>query len=150
VNLPLIRAAFFDLGDTLVVAADRSWVPGAREALAALRARGLQLGVISNTGDLSRAQLAPLLPADFDWAAFDPALVILSAEVGVEKPSPAIFQRAVAAAAAPAAACLFCTEDLTDTLAAQRAGMRGARVQPPPHSDVDGLVAALIAAGVLG
>jgi FMN phosphatase YigB (HAD superfamily) len=150
VNLAPIHAAFFDLGDTLVVSVDRSWVPGAKAALSELRSRGLRLGVISNTGNLSRAQLSQLLPADFDWAAFDSQLVILSAEVGVEKPSPEIFQRAVAAAATPAAACLFCTENLTDTLAAQRAGMLGARIQPPPNSDLGGLVTALVAAGVLG
>jgi len=150
VNLPSIRAAFFDLGDTLVVSADRSWVPGAKAALTELRARGLRLGVISNTGDLSRAQLTQLLPADFDWAAFDPKLVILSAEVGVEKPSPEIFQRAVAEAGVAAAACLFCTENLTDTLAAQRVGMLGARIQPPPGSDIDVMAAALVAAGALG
>ncbi|HEX4612910.1 MAG TPA: HAD hydrolase-like protein [Urbifossiella sp.] len=150
VDLPTIRVVFFDLGDTLVVSADRSWVPGAKAVLAELGSRGLRLGVISNTGDLSRDQLTPLLPADFDWAVFDSRLVILSAEVGAEKPAPGIFRRAVAAAGGAAAECLFCTETRRDTLAAQGVGMRAARVQPPPAPDIGGLPGELIAAGLLG
>jgi putative hydrolase of the HAD superfamily len=149
VTPPAVSTVFFDLGNTLVVAADRTWVPEARETLADLRGRGLRLGVISNTGGLTRAELAPFLPADFDWAAFAPELVILSAEVGVEKPSPPIFRLAVAAAAVPARECLFCTEDLTDTLVAQQVGMTVARVRPPPAADVGALAAALAAAGLL-
>jgi putative hydrolase of the HAD superfamily len=149
VTTPAITTVFFDLGDTLVVTADRSWVPGAKATLADLRGRGLRLGVISNTGDLTRPEVTPLLPADFDWAAFTPELVILSAEVGAEKPSPAIFRSSVKAAGVPAQECLFCTENLTDTLVAQRVGMPTARVRPPPAADVDMLVAALAAAGCL-
>lgn len=147
---PPTRTVFFDLGDTLVIRSDRSWVPGAKETLAALRDRGLRLGVISNTADLSREGLCQLLPPDFSWATFDPDLVILSSEVGVEKPDPEIFRRAVAAAGGAAGECLFCTEELIHALAAQRVGMAAARVRPPPASDVGGLVAALAAAGVLG
>jgi hypothetical protein len=149
VDLPQIRVAFFDLGDTLVVAATRSWVPGARDALLALAAAGLRLGVISNTGTLRHDQLTPLLPADFDWTVFAPELVILSAEVGVEKPDPEIFRRAVAATGGSAGACLFCTESLPDALVAQRVGLLSARVQPPPNADVAGLAAALVVAGAL-
>jgi FMN phosphatase YigB (HAD superfamily) len=145
-----VRVVFFDLGDTLVVPADRSWVPGAKATLAELRSRGLRLGVISNTGTLSRGQLTPHLPPDFDWAAFADQLVILSAVVHVEKPAVEIFRLAVKAAEVGAAECLFCTENLTDTLAAQRAGMHVARVIPPPHSDVGSLPAALSQAGVIG
>ncbi|AMV24433.1 Phosphoglycolate phosphatase [Gemmata sp. SH-PL17] len=144
-----VRAVFFDLGNTLVVSADRSWVPGAKAALADLRSRNLRLGVISNTGGRTREQLNPLLPADFDWAVFAPSLVILSGEVGYEKPSPEIFRRATDSSGVPAGECLFCTEDLIDTLVAQRVGMAAARVQPPPHADIGELVAALAAAGVL-
>jgi FMN phosphatase YigB (HAD superfamily) len=149
VDAPPTRVVFFDLGDTLVASADRAWVPGAKAALADLASGGLRLGVISNTGNLSRDQLAELLPADFDWATFAPELVILSAEVGVEKPSLEIFRRAVTTAGVAAAQCLFCTESLRDTLAAQRAGMLGARVQPPPHSDVASLAAVLSQTGAI-
>jgi FMN phosphatase YigB (HAD superfamily) len=145
-----IRVAFFDLGNTLVVTADRSWAPEAQAVLAELHTRGLRLGVISNTGDLSRDELSPLLPSDFDWSVFADELVILSSEAGVEKPSLEIFRRAVKAAGLDPAECLFCTEDLTDTLAAQRAGIMVARIQPPPHSDLGGLPAALAAVGAVG
>lgn len=144
-----IRAAFFDLGNTLVVTADRSWVPGAKAALAELRARNVTLGVISNTANLNRDELTPFLPVDFDWAMFAPELVILSAAVGVEKPAPEIFRVAIDSSGVSAGECLFCTENLTDTLVAQRVGMLAARVQPPPGADVGGLVAALVAAGGL-
>jgi putative hydrolase of the HAD superfamily len=149
VDRPPLRVAFFDIGDTLVETDTRRWVPGAKEALDALRAQELRLGVISNTGTLTRAELAPLLPVDFDWRAFAPELVILSSEVGVAKPNPEIFRRALAAAGSTAAECLFCTESLIDALVAQRVGMMSARVQPPPNADVGGLVAALAAAGVV-
>lgn len=46
----------------------------------------------------------------------------------------------------PAGECLFCTEDLTDTLAAQGVGMAAARVRPA-GGDLGGLVATLVAAG---
>jgi putative hydrolase of the HAD superfamily len=150
VELPRTRVIFFDLGDTLVVPDDRSWVPGARDTLANLHSRGVRLGVISNTGDWSRDQLAQHLPVDFDWSLFEPRLVILSSEVGVEKPSPQIFQLAVEAAAVPAAECLFCSDDPRETLAAQRVGVLGARVQPPPRPDIGGLVEDLVAVGLLG
>jgi FMN phosphatase YigB (HAD superfamily) len=147
VDVPPTRAIFFDLGDTLVIPADRSWVPGAKAALAALGARG-RLGVISNTGGLSRDGLSPLLPADFDWAVFAPELVILSGEVRVEKPDPAIFRLAVAAAGLPAVGCVFCTENLRDALVAQGEGMIGARLRPPPDSDIALLADVLSQAGI--
>jgi len=149
VAIPHIRAVFFDLGNTLVVTRDRSWVPGAKEALAELRARNVPLGVISNTGDRDQDQLTPLLPVDFDWATFAQGMVILSGVVGVEKPDAKIFRLAVDASGVHAGECLFCTEDLTDTLVAQRVGMLTARVQPPPGGDVGDLVAALVTAGYL-
>src|SRR5262245_12714253 len=121
-----IEVIFFDLGDTLVSTAERRWLPGAKELLGALRGRGLRRGVISNTGALNRDQLKPLLPADFAWSLFDADLVLLSSEVGVAKPSPRIFE-AAATRAGGAGNCLFCTEDLTDTLVAQQVGLRAGR-----------------------
>src|SRR5579872_2537907 len=90
-----VQVIFFDLGDTLISSSTPNWLPGARQLLATLRGLGLRLGVISNTGNLSRDQLKPRLPADFDWALFDGELVLLSSEVGIAKPSPGIFEAAV-------------------------------------------------------
>ena len=147
-NLPYC-VVFFDLGNTLVVTKDRSWVPGARDAIAQLLKHGVRLGVISNTGNSSRDELAKLLPTDFDWTVFTPKYVILSSEVGPEKPALEIFNIAVKSTGLRAADCLFCTEDLTDTLAAQRTGMMTARLQLPPNSDMKDLVGSLITAGVI-
>jgi len=142
--LPLpYRVIFFDLGDTLIRGGGRrEWVPGARETLARLRAGAdaSKLGILSNTANLKREQIVSnLLPPDFDLSWFEPSLVLLSSEVRVEKPSPAIFRLALERAgklgAAPTA-CLYCTEDLLETLAAQQAGMHAARLLlPPPTGD---------------
>ena len=49
----------------------------------------------------------------------------------------------------PAAQCLFCTESLPDALAAQQAGMRVARLQKPPNSDIAALFEMLRRVGML-
>lgn len=144
-----IRVVFFDLGDTLVTSANRQWVPGAQALLARLKARSLRLGVSSNTADLTRDELQPLLPVDFDWGLFEPGLIILSSEVGAEKPSHAIVESAVAAAGTPASGCLFCSESLVDTLAAQAVGMPAARVARPPDSELGELLDSLLRAGLI-
>jgi putative hydrolase of the HAD superfamily len=144
----VVKAIFFDLGDTLITK-DKGWVPGAKSVLADLRKRGLRLGLISNTGDWDRAELLQHVPPDFSFNLFEKVLVILSSEVHVVKPDPEIFRRAIKAAALPPGACLFCGEDLTETLAAQQVGLRAARVQAPPNSDIESLVEKLKAAGFL-
>jgi FMN phosphatase YigB (HAD superfamily) len=134
------RVIFFDLGGTLVQPG-AGWLPGAKESLAALRAAGFQLGVISNTpaGITTRQQLNHLLPSDFTWDLFDSPLALLSFEVGVSKPELEIFRRAVSNAGVPAAECLYCSEDLFETLAAQKAGLHSFRLQPPPTSEMQTL-----------
>jgi FMN phosphatase YigB (HAD superfamily) len=138
---------FFDLGDTLVTA-DKHWIAGAEEALRALHAKGVRLGILSNTGPLDRAHLASFLPPDFDFTLFEPELVVLSREVGLEKPDPRIFRLALQRAGTGAAA-FFCTEDMGHTIVAQRAGLVVLRVAPPPASDVARLPEILAEAGVL-
>jgi FMN phosphatase YigB (HAD superfamily) len=134
---------FFDLGMTLVGKDTTKWVPGAKALLQQLGAANLRLGVISNTGNLSRAELQSRLPADFDWDIFDPTLILLSSEVGVEKPSLDIFRLAISRAGVSAAQCLYCSEDLLETLAAQHVGMSAARIVPPPRGDLRKLEQAL-------
>lgn len=134
------RVVFFDLGQTLVVTATRRLVPGAAVTLSQLRAAGVRLGIISNTANMTRAQILARLPTDFDLNLFEPALVLFSSEAGVEKPNPTIFSRAVAQAGVPARECLYCSEDLLETLAAQGVGMAAARLLPPPQSDLSSLV----------
>jgi FMN phosphatase YigB (HAD superfamily) len=122
------KVIFFDIGKTLVTSNTSVWSPGARELLVTLRAQRIRLGVISNTADLTREALKDLLPPDFDWSLFDEPLIILSSEVRVKKPERAIFEKALTAAAVSASSCLYCSEDLVETIAAQQVGMHEARV----------------------
>lgn len=134
-TLTPVQVVFFDAGDTLVKrradAAPGSrfgWVAGAKAALSQLGAAGVRLGLLSNVPAMTRQQLQARLPADFSFDIFEPALFILSSEVGLEKPDPAIFELAVQRAGVPAVECLFCTEELLHVLAAQQTGMRAAWV----------------------
>src|SRR5262245_8146820 len=65
-----VSVVFFDLGDTLVSSVTTQWLPGATDTLSKLKQKGIRLGIISNTGDLDRADLQPLLPSDFDFNLF--------------------------------------------------------------------------------
>ncbi len=123
-----IRAVFLDLGDT-VVTGKRQWVPGVREGLARLKAAGIRLGVISNTGRLSRPELLDHhLPPDFDFGEFDPELVLLSSETGLEKPDQRVFLAARDRSGLAGGEIVFLDESLAPVLAAQRAGILALRV----------------------
>jgi FMN phosphatase YigB (HAD superfamily) len=126
---------FFDLGDTLVKG--KNWLPGAKELLGLISRDEIRLGIISNTGDLSRAGLLAALPADFPWGLFESDLIILSSQVKVEKPSPGIFRIARERSGCEPAKCLFCTENIIDGLVAQQLGLHAYRLQSPPDSDID-------------
>jgi len=134
-----ITVVFFDLGETLVTDS-RRWLTGAQALLKSLRQSGFRLGIISNTGGLTmRAEILNLLPADFDPDAFEANLILFSSEIGKEKPHQAIFVEAVARTHKPANQCLYCSEDILETLMAQQVGMRSIRVQTPPNSDLGAL-----------
>jgi len=147
-NTTFIKAAFFDLGGTLI-GNNRDWLAGAQNALTTLRAKQIRLGIISNTGHLSRPQIRALLPPDFDLGLFESNLVVFSSEVHVEKPDPNIFLLAIKQASVKPDECLFCTEEIAHIVAAQHVGMQTVRVQPPPHSSIGKIVEKLTAAGML-
>lgn len=84
----------------------------------------------------TRAEILELLPTDFDPTAFEAILTLFSSEVGKEKPHKEIFEEAVARAGTPANQCLYCSEDIVETLMAQQVGMRSIRVQTAPNSDL--------------
>ena len=133
-----ITVIFFDLGETLVTR-PRRWLPGAQALLDSLR-QEFRLGIISNTPGLStRTAILNLLPTDFDPNAFEANLTLFSSEIGKEKPDKAIFDEAVARAGKPANQCLYCSENIVETLMAQQVGMRSIRVQTAPNSDLSGL-----------
>lgn len=139
-----LQVIFFDLGDTLVHAPTRSWLPGAKALLASLKQKGFRLGIISNTSGLATRQaILDLLPADFDLDVFDSSLVLFSSEVGKEKPKMPIFEEAVARAGIPASDCLYCSENIVETLVAQHIGMRSIRVQTSPNTDLGTLELAI-------
>lgn len=134
-----ITVIFFDLGETLVTS-PRRWLTGAQALLKNLRQSGFRLGIISNTGDLTtRADILKLLPTDFDPNAVEANLILFSSEIGKEKPHKAIFEEAVARTGKPANQCLYCSENIVETLMAQQVGMRSIRVQTLPNSDLSGL-----------
>jgi FMN phosphatase YigB (HAD superfamily) len=136
----LIQVVFFDLGNTLVVSDTTNWNSSAKAVLTALKKKGVRLGIISNTGNLKREELKKRLPPDFDFNTFEANLILLSFEVGIQKPDVKIFQKAVSNAAVPASQCVYCSEDFQETLAAQKAGMIAARIVPPPKSDIGTVV----------
>ena len=88
-----IKVIFFDIGNTLV--SKKQWLPGAQEFVRAVKEKKIRVGLISNTGDLTRDKLQQLLPEDFDFGTFEDGLILLSSEIGIEKPSLGIFSLAV-------------------------------------------------------
>lgn len=99
--------------------------PGARETLDVLAARGLKLGVVSNSngtvaGMLERAGLATHL-----------GCVVDSGAVGVEKPDPRIFAIAAQRLGVAAAACVYVGDFYSiDVRGARAAGMEGVLLDP--------------------
>jgi putative hydrolase of the HAD superfamily len=97
--------------------------PDARSALAELRARKLKLGVVSNWDPRLPGLLEQLGLAGF----FD--AVVYSSAVGVEKPDPRIFRRAVEAlGVAPRAALHVGDGRVEDFEGAEAAGLRALRL----------------------
>ncbi len=131
-------AIFFDIGGTLV--ASGQWVEGAEAALAELGARDIPVGVISNTDNLTRDEVLDLLPGDFDFDRFEPDLVVLSSEVQIAKPDPRIFALAVERAGVVPSRCLFCGEDLAETVVAQQVGLHAIRLTEHATADFAALI----------
>jgi HAD superfamily hydrolase (TIGR01509 family) len=123
------KAILFDIGGTLV-SRDRTWAPGAERALAVLRAAGIPVGLLSNTGTLSRLQLRMHhLPPTFRFTDFPDELVNLSSEARTAKPDPAAFRKAARKAGLAPNEILFLDEGLEHVMAAQHAGMLALRVE---------------------
>jgi putative hydrolase of the HAD superfamily len=123
------KVVFFDIGDTLV--SKKKWLSGAKELISHLKSKRIRIGLISNTGNLSRDELEKLLPSDFEFELFEEGLVLLSSEVGVEKPDLSIFLLAIQHATVSPWETLFVGESLTEVLAAQNSGMHAIRICDP-------------------
>src|SRR3954454_3024111 len=126
---------YFDLGDTLgsavlspppvhIIRFDLfSFV---QELLAALRAKSLRHGIISNTGNDGKNVMDAVLNTAGILDFFEPALRLYSHDVGLSKNSPAIFLHAAELAGHVAAPqqCLFVAEDAAERGFAIQAGLR--------------------------
>jgi putative hydrolase of the HAD superfamily len=161
-----LKTLFFDLGDTLVRQVTITplrfdWIPGAADLLRRLRLAQVPLGLISNSGNLTRAQLLAMLPSDFSFDLFETDLVLLSSEVNIEKPDLRIFRLAMSRAQnsdKPRLSlqidphhCLFVGESLKEVIAAQQVGMLGACVQRASESArIGNLDTILTEQGLLG
>ena len=110
--------------------------PGARQAILALKAAGIRIGVGTNmTADWQFAKLEGLglLPqVDF---------LVTSEELGAEKPDPRLFLLCAEKAGCPPEACAFVGDSLEkDALAAARVGMLGIWYHPEPASPPEGIL----------
>lgn len=96
----------------------RDLYPDAASCLTGLKASGYKIGIAGNQPEAAEAALASLnIDADF---------IASSARWGVEKPSPAFFDRVVDAAGCPASEIAYVGDRLdNDVLPAQAAGMAG-------------------------
>jgi REG-2-like HAD superfamily hydrolase len=125
--LGLAEARFGELSERLFArfeqAGSFTLYPGARELLAALRARGLKIGLVSNWSE----RLPRLLEALELERAFD--FVLCSAVLRLEKPERALFDLAVRRAGVPAACCVHAGDHVErDALGALRAGIQAVLV----------------------
>lgn len=129
-----ITTVFFDLGDTLGTAtltppplrlATFQVFPFVLPLLTDLSGSGLKLGIISNTGDDTGADVDRVLGPTGVLPFFVPRLRIYSRDVGMTKADPAIFALAADRAGEKGALdhCLFVGEDARERATAQRAGM---------------------------
>lgn len=121
-----IKVVFCDIGNTLIER--RKWMPGAQDFINKVKTAGLKVGLLSNTGNMTRDQLANMLPEDFDFNDFEESMVMLSSETGIPKPSLGAFSLAVQHSGVSPWECLFIGESLSETMAAQSAGMLAARI----------------------
>jgi putative hydrolase of the HAD superfamily len=103
--------------------------PGVVEAVRELKARGLVLGLISNTGRTPGQVLRELLADAGLLPCFD--ILVFSDEVGVRKPASAIFRRVLDHVRIDAAAGVHVGDDAAaDVAGARGAGMRAIHFVP--------------------
>ena len=105
--------------------------PDVAEGLAGLRASGRRLGVVSNFDRRLRRVLADLGLGGF----FEQ--VVISSEVGADKPDPRIFQHALARFGVAAENVLHVGDDPRKDWGAESAGLRVFRLERPRHTLAD-------------
>jgi putative hydrolase of the HAD superfamily len=116
--------------------------PGAVAAIRVLAARGVALGVVSNTGRTPGSVLRQLLARAGVLDGF--RVLSFSDEVGARKPSAAIFQRTLDAAGCPPGAAVHIGDDpVTDVGGARAFGMLALHYLPGGGAPADGAAAPL-------
>ena len=111
-------------------APDRTLTPiaGVEAAIARLRDRGIPLGIVCDSGMMVGRVLRGQLERTGLGRHFDPEAMAFSDEVGVTKPRPEIFRKALAGlGAAPAEAAHIGDLRFTDMAGARALGMRAVR-----------------------
>ncbi|HVG24598.1 MAG TPA: HAD family hydrolase, partial [Thermoanaerobaculia bacterium] len=104
-------------------------VEGAEELLAALKSRGLRIGLISNTGRTPGSVLRPILDALRLSEHID--VMVFSNEHGYCKPQPSIFEELRRGLGVAYEEMMFVGDNLyVDVHGAQRCGMRGVLFVP--------------------
>jgi putative hydrolase of the HAD superfamily len=123
-----IRALFDDLYERFVSASVWSLAPGTRESLHHLRERGIRLGILSNWDSRLRKMLAEIgIEGAFDF-------LVISHEVGYEKPHAVIFGEALRQAGTPPERTLHVGDSYeADILPASRLGLRTLWIAPEPE-----------------
>jgi putative hydrolase of the HAD superfamily len=108
--------------------------PETEKVLGHLRAKGIRVGLLSNWDPRLRQVLT-----GFDWAGFlDP--VLISEEVGTEKPQPEIFRKAEQTGSWRAHECALIGDDpVSDRGGAEAAGWKWALVERPDRGLWDAL-----------
>ena len=105
--------------------------PGAAETVRELRARGLRLGLISNTGRTPGRVLRRLLEDAGILPCFD--VLVFSDEAGVRKPAAAIFRRVLDRTRVDPARAVHVGDDaVADVAGARGVGMRAIHYVPDP------------------
>lgn len=112
---------------------------GAAETVGALAARGIALGIVSNTGRTPGSVLRQVLDRHDLLRHF--SVISYSDEIGYRKPDPEIFKRTLAGLGAEARHAAHVGDNpVADVHGAQRAGMRGVHFAadgrpPAAHAD---------------
>ncbi len=134
---------FFNLGNTLIDLSqgrgNQSYMPGAKQHLEQLRAKGYHLGLISNIppdwGTTHQERLARLKnevrrgwkdSIPFSWDEFE--LILLPANKEEAKPSPVLFRRALEAAMEMGGRAFFQGESQADVEVAAKTGLESFQI----------------------
>jgi HAD superfamily hydrolase (TIGR01509 family) len=111
---------------------------GVAATLYSLQARGVKLGIITNSATPTREKLRWFAACGLDlrWDTF-----VNSCEVGVRKPDLRIYEIALRRCAVLPSAAAFVGHDAADLAGASAAGMKTIAFQPTPDAQADMTVA---------